>query len=264
MGSRALLSALIVATISVGVLFAAACSTSGSKPEITVAAAADLRVAFDELAPIYERNCDCKVTLTYGSSGTFATQIKEGLPADVFASANVSYVDDLDAAGLIVSDTKQPYAVGRIVVAFPATTARDPSGLTDLVGPDIRRVSIANPDHAPYGVAAKEALIATGLWEQVQPNLVLGENAAQATQFVETGDAQGGIVPLSLAVQNKNGLKYKLIDDALHTPLKQVGAVLKHSKHAAIAAGFLKFINSPEGRTVMKKYGFVLPGEAAP
>ena len=259
-----LLSAAAKATIGVALLFAVACSASGGKPEIIVAAAADLRVAFDELAPIYERNCDCKVTLTYGSSGTFATQIKGGLPADVFASANASYVDDLDAAGLIVSDTKQQYALGRIVVAFPSTAARDPSGLSDLVGPDIRKVAIANPDHAPYGMAAKEALIASGIWEQVQPNLVLGENASQATQFVETGDAQAGVVPLSLAVQNKNGLKYKLIDDALHTPLKQTGAVLKRSKHAAIAAGFLGFINSPAGREVMMRYGFVLPGEAAP
>ena len=264
MGSRILRMALTIAAIGAGVVFASACNGSGDKPEITVAAAADLRVALNELAPTYEQTCTCKVTLTYGSSGTFATQIKEGLPADVFASANISYVDDLDSAGLIVSDTKQLYAVGRIVVAFPSTAARAPGGLSDLVGPDIRKVSIANPEHAPYGVAAKEALIATGLWAQVEPHLVLAENAAQATQFVETGDAQAGIVPLSLAIRNKNGLKYKLIDDSLHAPLRQAGAVLKRSKHQDIAAAFLKFINGPEGRSVMKKYGFVLPGEEAP
>lgn len=256
--------ALAVAIIGAGTIFASACNGSGDKPEITVAAAADLRVALEELAPLYEQECHCNVTLTFGSSGTFATQIKEGLPADVFASANISYVDDLDRAGLIVSDTKQLYAVGRIVVAFPSTAAREPGGLSDLVGPDIRKVSIANPDHAPYGTAAKEALISTGLWAQVEPRLVLGENATQATQFVETGDAQAGIVPLSLAVQNRNGLKYKLIDDSLHAPLRQAGAVLKRSKHQDIAAAFLKFVNGPEGRTIMKKYGFVLPGEEAP
>lgn len=256
--------ALAVVVIGAGVLFASSCNGSGDRPTITVAAAADLRVALEELAPLYEQDCHCSVTLTFGSSGTFATQIKEGLPADVFASADISYVDDLDRAGLIVSDTKQLYAVGRIVVALPPSAAQEPSGLSDLVGPDVRKVSIANPAHAPYGVAAKEALISAGLWAQVEPRLVLGENAAQATQFVETGDAQAGIVPLSLAVQNKRGLKYALIDDSLHAPLRQAGAVLKRSKHPDIAAAFLKFINGPEGRTVMKKYGFVLPGEGEP
>jgi molybdate transport system substrate-binding protein len=137
------------------------------------------------------------------------------------------------------------------------------NGLADLAGPQFKKVSIANPDHAPYGRAAKEALTALGLWDKIEPKLVLGENVAQATQYVQTGDADAGIIPLSLAIQNKDQIRYVLIDDSLHSPLRQAAAVLKQSKHADVARAFLDYLNGPEGRPIMREYGFVLPGEQA-
>lgn len=226
-----------------------------------MAAAADLQFAFEDIARAYERTCDCEVVLTFGSSGKFAAQIKEGLPVDVFASANMAYVDDLDREGLVIPETKQLYAVGRIVLAVPADSTLQVRGLADLRDPAIRRVAVANPEHAPYGMAAREALENAGLWKDIQSKLVLGENAAQTTQFVEAGDAQAGILPLSLAIQRKGHLRYVLIDDSLHNRIAQAAAVLARSDHPDLALGFIEFVNGPEGRPIMEKYGFLLPGE---
>jgi molybdate transport system substrate-binding protein len=230
---------------------------------ITVLAASDLRGAFDQIAAAFAKTCDCTVTFSYGSSGNIATQIKEGSPGDVFASADVSYIDGLEKDGLILPDTKLDYAIGRIVLATSVRSSLTINGLADLAGPEFKHVSIANPDHAPYGRAAKEALTALGLWDTIEPKLVLGENASQAAQYVETGDADAGIIPLSLAIQNRDKIRYVLIDDKLHRPLRQAAAVLKQSKHADVARAFLDYLNGPEGRPIMREYGFVLPGEQA-
>lgn len=251
---------LLCAALAVLLLSEAGCSENG-RPQITVAAAADLQFAFQEMEAPFEAECGCDVVLIFGSSGKFAAQIEEGLPADVFASANAEYVDRLRDKGLIVEGSDQLYAVGRIAVAVPVGSPLEPTGLDLLADPRVTRVAIANPDHAPYGMAAKQALESAGLWEAVRPRLVLGENAAQTTQFVETGDASAGIVPLSLAIQRKDKLRFALIDAALHQPLRQVAAVLSRSRHPDLATRFIRFINSDTGRPIMRKYGFVLPGE---
>lgn len=242
-------------------LAAPACSGSG-RPELTVAAAADLQYAFQELEGPFEATCGCDLVLIFGSSGKFAAQIEEGLPADVFASANSEYVDRLAQGGLLLPGSEQLYALGRIVLAAPASSPLDLQGLGAVSDPRVTRVAIANPDHAPYGVAAKEALEAAGLWESVQPKLVLGENASQTAQFVETGDVSLGIVPLSLAVQRGGKLRFTLIDESMHRPLRQTAAVLARSRHPDLGRQFIDFINGETGRPVMRKYGFILPGEA--
>jgi molybdate transport system substrate-binding protein len=254
--------AALFAAVCLMLLGSIGCGSGEGRPQITVAAAADLRYAFEELEVPFEGQCGCDLVLTFGSSGKFATQIEEGLPADVFASANVSYVDDLEKEGLILPGTQQVYAVGRIVLAVPRGSSLDPADLSLVANPAVKRLAIANPDHAPYGVAAKEAMESAGLWDAVQDKLVFGEDAAQASQFVETGDAEAGIIPLSLAVQRHDKVRYTLIDDRLHNPLWQAAAVVAGSSHADIGEDFINFINSPEGRPVMVKYGFVLPGEA--
>ncbi|MBI5287857.1 MAG: molybdate ABC transporter substrate-binding protein [Chloroflexi bacterium] len=251
-------SAVAAAAIASG----AGCGQGGGKPEITVAAASDLRPAFEALEPAFERACACRLTLSFGSSGTFATQIQEGLPVDVFASANAAYVDQLSAEGLIAKNSRTTYAVGRIVLATRGGEANAPATIEDLVDPRFERIAIANPEHAPYGLAAKQALTSVGLWDTVEPRLVLAENASQAAQFVESGDADAGIVPLSLAIQSGGGLEYELIDEALHEPLEQVAAVIARSGEHELAGDFIAFINGPEGRPVMLEFGFALPGEA--
>lgn len=226
---------------------------------ILVAAAADLRFAFEEMKPLFERECGCTVDISFGSSGNFTTQIEQGLPADVFFSANVGFVEMLESKGLTAPGTKQLYAIGRIVLARNKSANVRVATIQDLLGANIRKVSIANPQHAPYGVAAQEAMTRAGVWNDVQARLVLGENASQATQFIESGDAQAGIVPLSLAIQLKERVNYVLIDESQHTRLSQGAAVIKRSQNPEVAKRFISFVNGPTGREIMTRYGFEPP-----
>jgi molybdate transport system substrate-binding protein len=240
-----------------------ACSKRGpAKPtELTVAAASDLAPAFEELGRLFEQETGIKVTFSFSSTGTLAKQIQNGLPVDVFAAANVAFVDDLERQGLILSDTKATYAIGRITLWRRADSPLQIERLEDLARPEIRHIAIANPEHAPYGMAAREALQRLKLWETVQAKLVLGENVRQALQYAETGNADVSITALSLSVQSKG--HWRLIPDDLHRPLKQALAVIKNTSHENEARQFAAFINSAQGRPIMRKYGFILPGEQA-
>ncbi|MCC9078659.1 molybdate ABC transporter substrate-binding protein [Litorilinea aerophila] len=227
--------------------------------ELLVAAAADLQFAFTELGERFQAETGQPVTFVFGSTGNLTAQIENGAPFDILAAANVAYIDRLDAQGLILPETRQLYAQGRIVLAVNREAGVEATTLTDLLDPAISRVAIANPAHAPYGVAAQEALQSAGLWEALQPKLVLGENVRQALQFIQTGDAQAGIVALSIAQVPE--VTYTLLPAELHNPLNQALAVIKSSRHPEAARAFIEFVNGPVGRPVMKKYGFLLPGE---
>jgi molybdate transport system substrate-binding protein len=256
---RMRLATLVLATCLLA--FTGTSCGASSTPTLTVAAAADLRFAFEDIAEAFEDECACQVILSFGSSGQFAAQIEQGLPVDVFASANISYVDDLDENGLILEGSQQLYGIGRVVLATPADSAIDPSNIDVLRDPAVDQIAIANPDHAPYGVAAKEALLSLGLWDELQPKLVLGENASQTTQFIESGDAAAGIIPLSLAIQREGSLRYALIDEGLHNPLEQAAAVVARSAEPELGRQFIEFVNGPTGRPIMQAYGFVLQGK---
>ena len=251
---------LIVVAVA-ALAFAVACGGEG-RPRLLVAAASDLRYVFEEMEAPFEERCECDVVFSFGSSGLIATQVSQGLEVDVFASADSAYIEDLEDNGSVVSGTVQVYAIGRIVLAIGAASHLEAETLDDLLGPEFETISIANPDHAPYGLAAQQALESAGIWEAVEARLVLGENASLATQFVETRNAEAGIVPLSLAVQREGVLRYSLIDDGLHEPLVQVAAVTQRSRQPALARDFLAYLNGEEGREMMRRYGFLLPGEA--
>lgn len=230
-----------------------------STEPVFVLAAADLQFALTDIAKLYEQATGRKITLSFGSTGTFASQIENGAPGDLFFAADQSYIDGLDKKGLLRPDTRQLYATGRIVLA-PAKGAATPQTLEDLLKPEYKKIAIANPDHAPYGAAAKAALQKRGIWEQLQPKIVLGENIAQTFQFVQTGNADAGIVALSVAL-GAPGIPYTIIDTTLYPPLQQEAAILKVSKQPEVARDFLAFINGVQGRPIMKKYGFILPNE---
>lgn len=227
--------------------------------ELTVAAASDLQFAFTEMGALFEEETGHKVTFVFGSTGELAQQIENGGPFDLFAAANVSFVDGLAEKSLIIPDTIAQYARGRIVLAVNRASGIEAVTLNDLLSDEITHVAIANPDHAPYGLAAKEALQSAGIWDQIQDKIVLGENIRQTLQFVQTGDAEVGIVALSVA--NVPEITWILLDDALHNPLNQALGVVASSQHADVAREFAAFINGPTGRPFMQKYGFVLPGE---
>ena len=252
-------ASLLLLTAVVLVTSAACGGGSSGRPEVTVAGAADLQFAFQDIGALFEEQCGCKVTFMFGSSGNLAVQIENGLPADVFASANIAYVDGLREKGLILDDTQQLYAVGRIVLAVNKDSGVQAETLSDLLKPEVKRVAIANPDHAPYGVAAMQALQSEGIWEDLEPRLVYGENVRQALQYIQTGDAQAGIVALSVAAVPE--ISYTLIDDSLHQPLRQSLAVLRRTSQEQLARDFIAFVNGSQGRPIMKKYGFLLPGE---
>jgi molybdate transport system substrate-binding protein len=181
-------------------------------------------------------------------------QIENGAPFDLFAAANVSYIDELDQKGLIISDSRSIYARGRITLWTPNESNLRLQGIADLARPEVQRIAIANPDHAPYGLAAKQALQSAGVWDRVQPKLVYGDNIRQTLQYAQTGNVEVAIVALSLSVQS-NG-RWSLIPEELHQPIDQGLAILKTSKNEQPARAFAAFINSPQGKAILNKYGF--------
>jgi molybdate transport system substrate-binding protein len=232
-----------------------------------VAAAADLNAALPEIAALFAKATARQVEITFGSSGNFTQQIEQGAPFAMLLSADEAYVTRLAAAGRTV-DGGALYAVGRIGVFAPAGSALQPdSTLADLAAAltdgRLKRFAIANPEHAPYGRAAREALQHAGLWEKIEGRLVLGENVAQAAQFAASGSAQGGIIPLSLAKAPAIAAlgSFALLPEDWHAPLRQRMVLLKGA--GATAREFYAFMQSPAARAVLIRYGFAPPGETS-
>ena len=250
----------------------AGCAPSGRTGDVAmagdsallVAAAADLRPAFSELGVMFTAATGHEVVFDFGSSGQLAQRIMEGAPVDVYASANVTYVDDVLRSGRGDPGTKATYAYGRIAIWALTGSWGDWRDLGDLVGDQsVRYLAIANPDHAPYGLAARQALEASGLWNDVGQRLVFGENISDTQRLADTGDADAAIVALSLAIAAGGRGEWVLVDEALHEPLEQALVVIADDRVRAEAArGFAELVNRPEGRAVMTRYGFVLPGES--
>ncbi|MFN7151173.1 MAG: molybdate ABC transporter substrate-binding protein [Microthrixaceae bacterium] len=226
-----------------------------------MAAAADLRLAFEELGAAFEADTGTKVTFSFGSSGQLKEQVLNGAPFDVFASANIDFVDEVVAAGEADGATKATYAFGRIVVFSPSTGSDAVTTLNGLTGTAVRNVAIANPEHAPYGVAAEQALRSAGVYDAVSAKLVFGENVSDTLQLATTGNADAAIVALSLVKTTDDGA-WALIDENLHEPLEQALVVTGvDPARTETAKAFAAYVNSPAGREVMIRYGFVLPDE---
>lgn len=247
---------LLAAGLAAGILLPA---TGRAADTLRVFGAADLAFAFKEVVPRFEQATGATVSLVLGSTGNLARQIEHGAPADVLFAANVAFVDALAEAGAVRPETRTLYARGRIVLAARRDAAVRPGSLADLRRPEVRRIAIANPAHAPYGQAAKEALEALGLWAEVRPKLVYGENVRHALQFLESGAADAAIVALSIA--DTAGIVSAPIDASLHRPLDQAAAVTTRSRHPERAAAFIRFVTGPEGRSIMARYGFDLPSQ---
>lgn len=235
--------------------------------EIRVAAAADLKFAMQDAAAQFEKQTGTKVDVTYGSSGNFFSQMQNGAPFDLFFSADIEYPKKLESAGIAEPGTLYTYAVGRLAIWMPADTKVDVErqGWKVLLDPSVQKIAIANPEHAPYGRAAVAALQRAGIYEQVKAKLVYGENISQAAQFVQSGNAQAGIVAMSLAVSPgmKVGKRWE-IPAYMHPSVQQAAVVLKSSKNKGGARVFLKFVKSEAGRATLAKYGFTFSGADAP
>lgn len=227
-----------------------------SDEEILVAAASDLQFAFGELGRAFTEATGVDVRFTFGSSGQLAQQIVNGAPYDLFASANVRYVDDVIASGRGDAATKQTYAYGRIVIWSPKVRYRSLAALRD---PRIRYIAIANPEHAPYGLAAQQALRRARVYSAVRRKLVYGENIADTLRLVTSGNADVGIVALSLAVVAAG--RYTEIPPRRYAPLEQALVVTSTGPRGTLAQRFARFVMSDAGRRVMRRYGFLFPGE---
>jgi molybdate transport system substrate-binding protein len=229
---------------------------------ITVAAASDLTYAMNEIAANFEKATGCTVRLSMGSSGNFLTQIENGAPFDVFFSADIAYPKTLEAEALAVPGSTYLYAIGKIVLWTRNDSRVDVSkGLSALRGPTVKKISIANPEHAPYGRAAEEALRNAGIYDAVKDRLVLGENISQAAEFVESGNADAGILALSLVASPAMKGKGRAwnIPENLYTPIQQGAVVVRAAANPEGARLFLDYIRMPATAALLERYGFALP-----
>lgn len=246
------------------ILFALQCLAPLQAAEApNVAAAADLKFALTEIAEAHARAGGGKVSLSFGSSGVFRRQIAQGAPFELFLSADEAYVDALIAEGRVEGPGAR-YAIGRIALYIPnGSPVKADNKLRDLAAAAkdgrLKRLAIANPEHAPYGRAAREALQHVGAWDAVQDRLVLGENAAQAARFASSGSAQAALLPLSLVradeLAGKGG--FVTLPETWHAPLRQRMALVKGASDAA--RRFYAFLQGAEARAIFTKHGFVLP-----
>ena len=243
---------------------ASAFGAQQEKPVVPVAAASDLKFALDEIAAAFVRDTGLRVRPVYGSSGNFARQIEQGAPFELLLSADEEFIFRLAEKGLS-RDRGALYGIGRIVLFVPEGSSIDPA--SDLGGLRIAlgqksgfRLAIANPEHAPYGRAAEQALRHAGLLDKLQGHVVLGENVSQAAQFATSGNADAGIFAYSLAlspaVQGRG--RFALIDDSWHRPLRQRMALLRNA--APDAAAFYEYLQQEAARGILERYGFTMPG----
>jgi molybdate transport system substrate-binding protein len=234
---------------------------------ITVAAAADLTYVMNEISANFEKATGCKLRVSAGSSGTFLSQIENGAPFDVFFSADIEYPAKLEAKGLATPGSTYQYAIGKIVLWVRNDSPLDiGKGLESLRDASVHKLAIANPQHAPYGRAAKQALQNAGVCDAVKDRFVLGENISQAAQFVESGNADAGILALSLALSPglKEKGRYWQIPENLYAPIQQGVVLVRGSPNPQSAQLFLDYIKSPTAAALLERYGFVLPAKVKP
>lgn len=231
----------------------------------TVAAASDLKFALEEVARAYTQQSGKTVRLAFGASGTLMRQIAQGAPFDLFMSADEQYVLDLHRQGFTV-DEGMLYAIGHVVLFVPhGSPIHAEATLEDLRRAvddgRLKKLSIANPEHAPYGRAARDVLQAAGLWEKVQGRLIMGENVSQAAQYAASGSVQAGLFALSLALSPNfvRAGSYAVLPERWHRPLRQRMVLTKRA--GPPAREFYAFLQQPAARTILRKYGFALPGE---
>jgi molybdate transport system substrate-binding protein len=247
-------------------LFAPRNASRAQTGNLRIAAAADLKFAMTDMVAQFQKQTGIKVDITYGSSGNFFSQLQNGAPFDLFFSADIEYPRKLETAGLGEPGTLYTYAVGRIVIWMPADSKIDVARQqwNALLDPRVHKIAIANPEHAPYGRAAVAALQKASFYDQVAPKLVYGENISQAAQFAQSGNAQAGIIALSLAVSPAmaDGKRWE-IPEQLHPPIEQGVILLKNALNKSQAREFLNFVKSDTFRATLEKYGFAFPAKAS-
>jgi len=234
-----------------------------SAPELLVAAAADLNPALDDIAQQFEKKAGVRVKLSFGASGALTQQIQNGAPFDLFFSADMDYPKRLISAGQADAASLYQYSLGKLVLWVPASSPLDVEhkGMAALLDSSVKKIAIANPQHAPYGRAAVAALKHAGLYDRLADRFVMGENVSQTAQFAESGNAQAGFVALAHALSPavKRMGKFWVIPADNYPPLEQGVVVLNRSHHKKEAADFLEYLRTKEASDVLRDYGFTIP-----
>lgn len=226
---------------------------------LKIAAAANLqKIMTEALIPGFEKKTGQTVTPTFGSSKLLAKQIIQGAPVDLFIAADKATVDDLGHRKVIIAATERVYAIGKLVMWTRKDSKRHPKKIADLANPAYAKIAIANPQVAPYGLAAEQALARSPLTASVRHHLVQGENIAQALEFAQSGNADVALTALSLVIED-TGDPYVIVPDALHDPITQAAAVVRDAAHPALARRFLEFITSKHAAPIWRRYGYDLP-----
>jgi len=238
-------------------------SATGHAADLRVAAASDLNFAIKEIIAQYEKDTGNHIQLTLGSSGTFFTQISQGAPFDVYLSADRNYPDQLMKQNLAEPGSLFIYGIGKIVLWVPSKSPIDVSklGIQSLLQPSVFKISIANPDHAPYGRAAVAAIQHAGIYDRVKGRFVMGENISQAAEFVHSGSAQIGVIALSLALSDpmRGEGKYWEVPQEFYPRLEQAGIVLRRARDSGnlqAAQAFVRALQSRGAREILNRYGF--------
>lgn len=250
----------------VGLAMVSGCAEADSRPqapadesgEVLIAAASDLRYALDEiLDQVVQARPDLRPRVTYGSSGQFLQQIESGAPFDLYLSADLSYPLSLVDSGRVSEEELFTYAVGRLVLWVPEGSGIPVGrGLDVLSNPEVKTIAMANPDHAPYGRAAMQALTTAGIAQAVEDKIILGENVAQAAEFVASGNADAGIVALSLVLARplKDVGSWSEIPLDMFDTMEQGGVVLTDSPGARLVRDELL---GDRGQEILARYGFL-------
>jgi len=247
-----------VLAILLAILPSGALAGDGAAP-LKVAAASDLAGAFEEIGALHRAATGRAVVFSFGSSGLLARRIVEGAPFDLFASADPALIDEAIGSGAALADSREVFALGRVAL-FPAAGVEPVAGnLSGLAAPRFRRIALANPDHAPYGRAAREAIEKAGLWAALHPRLVFGADARQALQFVRTGNADAALTALSLAGAEDRPVP---VDGSLHAVVRHAIVVCSRSPMPADARAFAAVVAGAKGREILSRYGYLAPGGA--
>jgi molybdate transport system substrate-binding protein len=225
-----------------------------SQEQINVAAAANLTEAFAAIGKQFTAQTGIRVVYSFGATADLAKQVENGAPFDLFAAADVEHVYGLNDKGLLTSGTVAVYARGRLALWTPPESRLKLSRIEDITSADVERISIAKPDVSPYGRATVEALRALNLWTEVEPKVIYGQNVSQAKQYAATGNAEAAFIPLALVKEGEG--QYLEVDERLHQPINQALAVIRSSEKQEAARRFATYVLSPEGQTLLRRYGY--------
>ena len=250
------LSLLICGFLSL-IILPSPVKSESPKGIITIAAAANLNLPLNEISALYKKETGKTVTLVFSSSGNLSAQIKNGAPFDLFIAANEGFVDSLIKGNYADNGSKNIYAIGRAACAFSPKLSKKIKRLEDLLSPDVKKIAIADPSYAPYGHAAKEALMSLGLWDKLKDKFVYGKDIQHSYSLVKSGNTEAGFIALASVKPNEVG--YFLIDSKLHKPLTQALCIISSSKNKKEAELFSNFILGVKGKQILKKYGFDFP-----